>query len=97
VFFDEFGELPPRIQVKLLCLLQDRRIRRLGSTRSIEVDVLVVAATNRDLDAMIAAEQFRDDLMYRFDEQIVIPPLRLRRDDIGFGFENDSAPNSPLV
>jgi transcriptional regulator with GAF, ATPase, and Fis domain len=83
VFFDEFGELPPRIQVKLLCLLQDRRIRRVGSTRPVEVDVLVVAATNRDLDAMIAAEQFRDDLIYRFDEQIVIPPLRLRRDDIG--------------
>jgi transcriptional regulator with GAF, ATPase, and Fis domain len=83
VFFDEFGELPPRIQVKLLCLLQDRCIRRLGSTRPVEVDVLVVAATNRDLDTMIAAEQFRDDLIYRFDEQIVIPPLRLRRDDIG--------------
>src|SRR5262249_6733027 len=82
VFFDEFGELPQRIQVKLLCLLQDRCIRRVGSTRPIEVDVLVVAATNRDLDAMVASEQFRDDLIYRFDEQIVIPPLRLRRDDI---------------
>jgi transcriptional regulator with GAF, ATPase, and Fis domain len=81
-FFDEFGELPQRIQVKLLCLLQDRRVRRIGSTRPIEVDVLVVAATNRDLDAMIASERFRDDLIYRFDEQIVIPPLRLRRDDI---------------
>jgi transcriptional regulator with GAF, ATPase, and Fis domain len=82
VFFDEFGELPQRVQVKLLCLLQDRRIRRVGSTRPIEVDVLVVAATNRDLDAMVASERFRDDLIYRFDEQIVIPPLRLRRDDI---------------
>jgi transcriptional regulator with GAF, ATPase, and Fis domain len=82
VFFDEFGELPQRVQVKLLCMLQDRRIRRVGSTRAIEVDVLVVAATNRDLDAMVASEQFRDDLIYRFDEQIVIPPLRLRRDDI---------------
>jgi len=82
VFFDEFGELPQRVQVKLLCLLQDRCIRRVGSTRPIEVDVLVVAATNRDLDAMVACEQFRDDLIYRFDEQIVIPPLRLRRDDI---------------
>jgi transcriptional regulator with GAF, ATPase, and Fis domain len=82
VFFDEFGELPQRVQVKLLCLLQDRCIRRVGSTRPIEVDVLVVAATNRDLDAMVASEQFRDDLIYRFDEQIVIPPLRLRRDDI---------------
>lgn len=82
VFFDEFGELPQRVQVKLLCLLQDRCIRRVGSTRPIEVDVLVVAATNRDLEAMIAAEQFRDDLIYRFDDQIVIPPLRLRRDDI---------------
>jgi transcriptional regulator with GAF, ATPase, and Fis domain len=82
VFFDEFGELPQRVQVKLLCLLQDRCIRRVGSTRPIQVDVLVVAATNRDLDAMVASEQFRDDLIYRFDEQIVIPPLRLRRDDI---------------
>ena len=82
VFFDEFGELPPRVQVKLLCLLQDRCIRRVGSTKPIQVDVLVVAATNRDLDAMITTEQFRDDLIYRFDEQIAIPPLRLRRDDI---------------
>src|SRR5262249_48026758 len=82
VFFDEFGELPQRVQVKLLCLLQDRCIRRVGSTRPIEVDVLVVAATNRNLDAMVASEQFRDDLIYRFDEQIMIPPLRLRRDDI---------------
>jgi sigma-54 dependent transcriptional regulator, flagellar regulatory protein len=82
VFFDEFGELPQRVQVKLLCLLQDRCIRRVGSTKPIQVDVLVVAATNRDLDAMIATEQFRDDLIYRFDEQIVIPPLRLRREDI---------------
>src|SRR5262249_16186881 len=57
-------------------------IRRVGSTRPIEVDVLVVAATNRDLDAMVASEQFRDDLIYRFADQIVIPPLRLRRDDI---------------
>jgi transcriptional regulator with GAF, ATPase, and Fis domain len=82
VFFDEFGELPQRMQTKLLCLLQDRCIRRVGSTKPIEVDVLVVAATNRDLGAMVAAEQFRDDLIYRFDEQIVIPPLRRRRDDI---------------
>jgi len=82
VFFDEFGELPQRVQVKLLCMLQDRCIRRVGSTRPIQVDVLVVAATNRDLDAMVASEQFRCDLIYRFDEQIVIPPLRLRRDNI---------------
>jgi transcriptional regulator with GAF, ATPase, and Fis domain len=82
VFFDEFGELPQRVQTKLLCLLQDRCIRRVGSAKPVEVDVLVVAATNRDLGAMVAAEQFRDDLIYRFDEQIVIPPLRQRRDDI---------------
>jgi transcriptional regulator with GAF, ATPase, and Fis domain len=82
VFFDEFGELPQRVQVKLLCMLQDRCIRRVGSTTPIQVDVLVVAATNRDLHAMVASDQFRDDLIYRFDEQIVIPPLRLRRDDI---------------
>jgi transcriptional regulator with GAF, ATPase, and Fis domain len=81
-FFDEFGELPQRVQAKLLCLLQDRYIRRVGSTKPIEVDVLVVAATNRDLDVMVAAEQFRDDLIYRFADQIVIPPLRQRRDDI---------------
>src|SRR5262249_4967667 len=57
VFFDEFGELPQRVQVKLLCLLQDRCIRRAGSTMPIEVDVRVVAATNRDLDARVASEQ----------------------------------------
>lgn len=82
VFFDEFGELPQKIQVKLLCLLQDRCIRRVGSTKPIQVDVLVVAATNRDLSAMAATKQFRNDLIYRFDEQIMIPPLRLRPDDI---------------
>lgn len=81
-FFDEFGELPRGIQVKLLVLLQDRHIRRVGSTRPTKVDVLVVAATNRDLDRMVAAEQFRDDLIYRFADQIVIPPLRLRPEDI---------------
>jgi len=83
LFLDEIGELPLDLQVKLLQVLQDRTLVRLGSTRSIAVSVRVVAATNRDLQAMVDSRQFRSDLFYRLNVvPIHVPPLRERREDI---------------
>ena len=83
IFLDEIGDLPLEIQAKLLRVLEDRRFERLGSTKSILVNVRVVAATNRDLDQMVQAEKFRKDLYYRLKVfPIVIPPLRTRPEDI---------------
>jgi transcriptional regulator with PAS, ATPase and Fis domain len=83
LFLDEIGDMPLELQVKLLQVLQDRVIVRLGGTRAIPVDVRVIAATNRDLKAMVAERTFRDDLFYRLNVvPIAIPPLTERRDDI---------------
>lgn len=83
LFLDEIGELPLDLQVKLLTVLQDRELVRLGGTKPIAVDVRVVAATNRDLSAMVAEREFRSDLFYRLNVvPIRIPPLAERRDDI---------------
>ncbi len=83
IFLDEIGELPSQLQVKILRVLQEREIDKVGDPRPIKVDVRVIAATNRDLEKMIADGGFRDDLYYRLAVvSIRMPPLRERADDI---------------
>jgi DNA-binding NtrC family response regulator len=83
LFLDEIGDISPATQVKLLRVLQERRFERLGGTRSIEIDVRVVAATNRDLQQLIADGGFREDLFYRLNVvPVSLPPLRQRAGDI---------------
>ncbi|HJT29318.1 MAG TPA: sigma-54 dependent transcriptional regulator [Pyrinomonadaceae bacterium] len=83
LFLDEIGELDVGMQAKLLRALQERKIRRVGGTHEMNVDVRVIAATNRDLRAMVADGRFRDDLYYRINVlSIDVPPLRERREDI---------------
>jgi formate hydrogenlyase transcriptional activator len=83
IFLDEIGDLPGEIQIALLRVLQEREIERIGSNRPIPVDVRVVAATHRDLDALVAEGKFRQDLLYRLNVvPIQMPPLRERVTDI---------------
>ena len=83
LFLDEIGEMPPSVQVKLLRVLQDGEIRRLGDTKSITTNVRIVAATLKDLGESIKDGSFRQDLFYRLNVFCIkIPPLRERRDDI---------------
>src|SRR5207237_8736963 len=83
LFLNEVGDTPLELQAKLRRTLQEKEFERLGSTRTISVDVRLVAATNRDLARMVAEKQFRSDLYYRLKVfPVTIPPLRERPEDI---------------
>jgi len=83
VFLDEVGDMPPSLQAKLLRFLEEKTIRRVGGVQDIEVDVRIIAATNRDIEKLIKEGKFREDLFYRLNIiPIYLPPLRERGDDI---------------
>jgi two-component system response regulator PilR (NtrC family) len=83
IFLDEIAEMNATMQVKLLRILQDRRFRRLGGTEEVQADIRIIAATNRDLQKLVAEGRFREDLFYRINViQIHLPPLRERKEDI---------------
>ena len=95
LFLDEIGELPLGLQVKLLRVLEDEKIRRLGEARDVQVDVRIVAATHRDVAAETKAGRFREDLFYRLNVlHIHVPPLRERRDDVPLLIEHFVARNN---
>ncbi len=84
IFLDEIGEINQQVQIKILRVLQDKKFERVGGEQTIEVDVRVISATNRDLKKEIAEGRFREDLFYRLNVvNITVPPLRERREDIG--------------
>jgi len=83
ILLDEVGELPPALQVKLLRVLQEKRVRSVGTAHEVPVDVRILAATNRDIEADVAEGKFRQDLYYRLNViRIELPPLRDRREDL---------------
>jgi two-component system NtrC family response regulator len=83
IFLDEIGDLPLHLQVKLLRVLQERQFERVGGTRTIPVNVRVLAATHRNLEALVREGRFRDDLYYRINVvTLLLPPLRERREDL---------------
>ncbi|MGE4559635.1 MAG: sigma 54-interacting transcriptional regulator [Desulfobulbus sp.] len=83
IFLDEIGELPPRAQIRLLRVLQNREIERVGGHKTVPVDIRVIAATHRNLESMVLENTFREDLWFRLNVfPIIIPPLRQRREDI---------------
>lgn len=84
IFLDEIGEMEKNMQAKILRVLQEREIQRIGSEETIKLDIRVIAATNRNLEEMVKEEQFREDLYYRLNViPIFLPPLRERKQDIG--------------
>jgi two-component system, NtrC family, response regulator AtoC len=95
LFLDEVGELPLALQVKLLRVLQEECIRKLGESKDTKVDVRILAATHRDLTAEVAAGRFREDLFYRINVlSIHIPPLRERKEDLGLLIDHFIARNN---
>ncbi|MCM0081228.1 sigma 54-interacting transcriptional regulator [Geomonas sp. Red32] len=83
IFLDEIGELPPAAQVRLLRVLQNREIERVGGSRPIPIDIRVIAATHRNLERMVSKQDFREDLWFRLNVfPIIVPPLRQRKEDI---------------
>ncbi|WP_126429437.1 sigma 54-interacting transcriptional regulator [Brevibacillus marinus] len=83
LFLDEIGDMPLHLQAKLLRVLQERRIERIGGAESIRVDVRVIAATHKDLETMIVRQQFREDLFFRLNViPLYVPPLRERKEDL---------------
>ena len=83
IFLDEIGEINPSVQVKLLRVIQEKKFERVGGEKTIEVDVRIIAATNRNMEDEVKAGRFREDLYYRLNViRIGIPPLRERKEDI---------------
>ncbi|HET9594807.1 MAG TPA: sigma-54 dependent transcriptional regulator [Anaeromyxobacteraceae bacterium] len=98
LFLDEVGELAPSLQVKLLRVLQERRFERVGGEETLEVDVRVVSATNRDLQARVAEGAFREDLYYRLAiVPLTVPPLRARPDDVAALAAHFLAKHAPRI
>ena len=93
IFLDEIGELSPFIQVKLLRVLQEREIERVGESRKRKIDIRIITATNRDLYDLVTRGQFREDLYYRLAVvTLKVPPLRERREDILAGLHRCGPP-----
>lgn len=89
IFLDEVGDIPPSVQVKLLRVLQEQHFERVGGSESLQVDVRILAATNRNLEELIGQGKFREDLFYRLNVVTIdIPPLRMRRADVAPSLEH---------